>query len=300
MTRHDTRTTTTAKTDQTTPDKQSVSAKTVLSIAVLTFALTVSLTSFLSGNDPRLAIANAQVKAQDALAQYGYDWAKVKVADDGTAVLTGEAPGEAQRVIAYQAVRAAMHTVTDETALVTDVKSQITLAAVATPAVPVPVVAAATSEPAKPAGPQVAATVPPLQSPIETSAISNAPPLVQADCKAEFVDVLSKSTIAFGIDSAKIEKRSTAVLDQLAAIAKRCAGYKLTVEGHTDNTGKTAHNRDLSQKRAEAVRDALVNRGVENNALAAKGYGASKPIASGKSVSSLAKNRRIEFAVSAN
>ncbi|MDR0966532.1 MAG: OmpA family protein [Myxococcales bacterium] len=70
---------------------------------------------------------------------------------------------------------------------------------------------------------------------------------------------------------------------------------KLSVEGHTDSTGKATMNKKLSQARAEAVVDYLVSRGVDPSRLDAMGFGPDNPIATNKTAAGRAKNRRTEF-----
>ena len=70
---------------------------------------------------------------------------------------------------------------------------------------------------------------------------------------------------------------------------------KVEVDGHTDNTGSASVNARLSKQRAEAVRQYLIEHGVPEDRLTAKGYGPSKPIASNKTAEGRAQNRRVEL-----
>lgn len=310
---------------------QSATFKSIVVIAIAMTGLTAGLAWFASSSNPGLAVAQAELGARSALERYGMTWANVHV-EDGTAIITGMAPGDGPRIIAYQAVRGALAEAINDKGIIKGIESRVVVAkADPPPARHEPVIALAETIPDEttPAETTPAETVPaeqqspplaqaePLPEPVvapepapapavvaivETPKALDAPAAtrvpVQADCKAEFSDILSKSRIVFGSDSAKISAESDAVLDQLAAVAKHCASFKVTVEGHTDITGRTAHNRDLSQKRAEAVRDALVARGVARGGIAAKGFGSSKPIAKGDSEAARAQNRRIEMIVS--
>lgn len=285
-----------------------------LGLGCLALAIATSTAAYISASDPRLAIAQAETAAQDALAQSGLTWATVRF-EDNIAHISGEAPGEAQRVMAYEVVRKALRTIMTGTAAVNGVNSHITLAAA--PIAPAPASLAALTEPviesrprlvtietpaATPSASAQATAAPPssaAKAPLETASVKRTESLAPADCKAEFAAVLSSKAIVFAKDSAAIARQSDQVLDQLAGIAKRCGTSRLTIEGHTDSTGTTAHNKQLSQRRAEAVRVAMVTRGVAKDRLAAQGFGAARMIAKGTSESALAKNRRIEFAVSA-
>ena len=70
---------------------------------------------------------------------------------------------------------------------------------------------------------------------------------------------------------------------------------KLWIEGHTDNTGTAAYNLSLSQRRADAVRDYLIQQGVDSKRLVARGFGEEHPIAENKTSEGRAANRRVEF-----
>lgn len=70
---------------------------------------------------------------------------------------------------------------------------------------------------------------------------------------------------------------------------------KIKVQGHTDSIGSEQYNLDLSPKRADAVRDYLIKRGVGADRLIAKGLGESVPIATNDTPEGRAENRRVEF-----
>lgn len=135
-------------------------------------------------------------------------------------------------------------------------------------------------------------------APVQTAALDSEP-APQADvCADAFASALDGTTINFARASAVIQKESRPLLDKLAAIAKRCKGYRLTVEGHTDLTGSPRANLTLSKKRAEAVRWALVDRGIDMDHIAAEGFGATRPLESGITAEANARNRRIAITVS--
>ena len=70
---------------------------------------------------------------------------------------------------------------------------------------------------------------------------------------------------------------------------------KVLVEGHTDSTGAHAFNMDLSNRRAKAVVDYLVGKGVSPSRLSAQGYGPDRPIADNATKLGRSKNRRVQF-----
>ncbi|WP_245767583.1 OmpA family protein [Stigmatella erecta] len=105
-----------------------------------------------------------------------------------------------------------------------------------------------------------------------------------------------KDKVYFDSDRASILPRSNKLLDQVARIIiEHPELEKVWIEGHTDERGSLEYNRELSQKRAEEVRNYLVSRGVSGNRLVAKGYGREYPVASNETVEGRAANRRVEF-----
>jgi outer membrane protein OmpA-like peptidoglycan-associated protein/uncharacterized protein YidB (DUF937 family) len=112
----------------------------------------------------------------------------------------------------------------------------------------------------------------------------------------DLVGVLNYDIINFPSGSAVIPVDGTDFLNK-AAVAIHAAPSETVIEvgGYTDNTGDSASNLQLSQQRADAVRDYLVKQGVDPSALVAKGYGDTKPIASNDTEEGKFRNRRIEF-----
>ena len=116
----------------------------------------------------------------------------------------------------------------------------------------------------------------------------------------ELVTQLEKDgflTLAVNFDTAKatIRPDSAAVLDQAAALLREASSIKVEIAGHTDNVGDADANLSLSQQRAESVRNALVERGIDGGRLVAKGYGATAPVADNRSEAGRAQNRRVEL-----
>jgi outer membrane protein OmpA-like peptidoglycan-associated protein len=86
-------------------------------------------------------------------------------------------------------------------------------------------------------------------------------------------------------------------LDQVAEALKNQSDHKMVVEGHTDSQGTESSNMDLSQRRAQTVRDYLVSRGVPSEIISASGVGQSRPVADNRSAEGRANNRRVEIIV---
>ncbi len=102
--------------------------------------------------------------------------------------------------------------------------------------------------------------------------------------------------IYFDIDKTDLRPESRSTLEEVAKLLKADPSLRLEVAGHTDNTGATAHNMQLSAGRAAAVVNALVTTyGIERARLQANGYGNSKPVAPNDTDQNRAKNRRVEL-----
>ena len=86
-------------------------------------------------------------------------------------------------------------------------------------------------------------------------------------------------------------------LDQLADFLKQYPDRKLIIEGHTDSVGSDAANQALSERRAQAVQQALVGRGVDPARITARGYGKAYPVASNATPEGRALNRRVEVVI---
>ena len=103
--------------------------------------------------------------------------------------------------------------------------------------------------------------------------------------------------LEFATGKDEIKAKSFPSLNSLADLLKKKANYGLRIEGHTDNVGTDESNLILSQKRANAVKNYLIKRGVDGAKLDAFGYGASKPIADNDTPAGRQKNRRVEMKI---
>ncbi|HEY5808149.1 MAG TPA: OmpA family protein [Povalibacter sp.] len=106
--------------------------------------------------------------------------------------------------------------------------------------------------------------------------------------------------VNFETNSATLMETSRPVLDEVAADLKAHPRLKVELEGHTDSVGAAAHNVELSQRRAESVRDYLISQGVSASQLTAKGYGETNPIATNDTPGGRAGNRRVVMSVTDN
>jgi outer membrane protein OmpA-like peptidoglycan-associated protein len=97
-----------------------------------------------------------------------------------------------------------------------------------------------------------------------------------------------------GRDALRAESKPT--LDEIAAMLKEHGALRVRIEGHTDDVGDAAANQALSEKRAAAVRQALVSRyGIAASRLEAQGFGAAKPVAPNATSEGRQQNRRVEL-----
>ncbi|MBL8636349.1 MAG: OmpA family protein [Myxococcales bacterium] len=101
--------------------------------------------------------------------------------------------------------------------------------------------------------------------------------------------------IVFAPNRTEITAATRPVLDQAVAVLAQYSSVRLQIEGHTDNAGPADQNRKLSQQRADAVRQYMIDKGIDGARLTAVGFGPDKPIADNKTAAGRAKNRRVEF-----
>jgi OOP family OmpA-OmpF porin len=114
-------------------------------------------------------------------------------------------------------------------------------------------------------------------------------------CQGDVEAIIRVRSIRFSEASAAIDPASEALLNEVATALKRCVGSIIAVNGHTDRMGDENANVALSKARADAVRWALIGRGIPADGLRAAGYGSSRPV-EGLDPADDA-NRRIDFSV---
>lgn len=120
-------------------------------------------------------------------------------------------------------------------------------------------------------------------------------PVQPLHCQEDVEALLRARTLRFEEGSARIDAASRGLVDEVAQALRPCLGSIIAITGHTDSSGSPAGNMELSRERADAVRRALMERGIPADGLRARGVG------SRQSVEGLAPadpaNRRIEFSV---
>jgi OOP family OmpA-OmpF porin len=114
-------------------------------------------------------------------------------------------------------------------------------------------------------------------------------------CEVEAV--IELQGVHFDFDKSTLRPEAMVILNEAAALLNKHERVVVEVAGHTDSTGSDAYNQGLSERRANAVRDYLVEKGVRASRLSAKGYGESMPVASNDTKEGRAENRRVELIV---
>lgn len=101
--------------------------------------------------------------------------------------------------------------------------------------------------------------------------------------------------VNFDFDKATLRQEDIAIINRDAASLEEWGNVNIEVAGHTDSRGSDEYNINLSQQRAEAVRNYLVSKGIAADRLSAKGYGESQPVAGNDTDEGRFKNRRVEL-----
>lgn len=134
------------------------------------------------------------------------------------------------------------------------------------------------------------------------SVISNHPELLEGKAiETKYADQITEAVssrsyhIEFETGSAVIRSSSYRTLDEIFNSAVVAEGLKLGVYGHTDNNGTDAVNIPLSEKRAAAVKDYLVHKGLQDTRIESRGFGAAKPVADNRTEEGRSRNRRVEI-----
>ena len=111
------------------------------------------------------------------------------------------------------------------------------------------------------------------------------------------VMTLDSKSIRFDFDKAEVKPEYRDILNRIAGILMTLKGFTIAVYGYTDDVGTQTYNLQLSRRRAEAVRDFLVQAGISATILSTKGFGKSDPRMPGNSDEARAANRRVEIAI---
>ncbi len=127
-----------------------------------------------------------------------------------------------------------------------------------------------------------------------TQAIAQALSSEQTEFKVNLENLYEQNL--FATNSARISARDYNGLDVVANFLKKTPDtIKVRIEGHTDSTGRRAYNQTLSEKRAKAIANYFINKGIDPKRITTRGYGETRPIASNATEEGKAKNRRTEM-----
>ncbi len=111
------------------------------------------------------------------------------------------------------------------------------------------------------------------------------------------VMTLGEKSIRFDFDKANIEPQYRDILNRIAGVLMTLQGYSIYVYGYTDDIGTQDYNLKLSARRAQAVRDSLVQAGIKPGLITTKGFGKSDPRVKGDTAQARAANRRVEIGI---
>ncbi|MCX7605839.1 MAG: OmpA family protein [Bacteroidia bacterium] len=106
---------------------------------------------------------------------------------------------------------------------------------------------------------------------------------------------LTLRNVFFEFDRAELRPESAMELDEVVRLLKANPSWQIEIQGHTDSIGSPSYNQSLSQRRAEAVRSYLIQKGISSSRMIARGYGANRPLASNNTEEGRALNRRTEI-----
>ncbi len=108
---------------------------------------------------------------------------------------------------------------------------------------------------------------------------------------------LGEDTLKFDFDKADLKPEDKELLSRIAGILLTSQDYTIAINGHTDDVGSDEYNDGLSERRAAAVRDYLVEAKISEEILSVQGWGKKQPLVQGTSDDARAKNRRVELGI---
>ena len=112
--------------------------------------------------------------------------------------------------------------------------------------------------------------------------------------------VLTLGDVLFDTGRAELKSGATRKVDQLAQFLMEHPDRRVQIEGFTDSVGTDSYNEDLSQRRADAVKAALINRGIEPSRIGTEGFGKAYPVANNTDSGGRQLNRRVEVVIGGN
>ena len=115
--------------------------------------------------------------------------------------------------------------------------------------------------------------------------------------EGNLIAVTFKGDVTFDTNSTVVKPGLYSEIDRVAGVLKRYPQTLIRVEGHTDSVGTAEYNMDLSLRRANAVKNLLVQRGVDSSRIQTIGYGESMPVATNDTEAGRQRNRRVEIKI---
>jgi outer membrane protein OmpA-like peptidoglycan-associated protein len=112
--------------------------------------------------------------------------------------------------------------------------------------------------------------------------------------------VLTLGDVLFDTGRSELKSGASRKLDQLAQFLVEHPDRRVQIDGFTDSVGTDSYNEELSQRRANTVREALISRGVESSRIGTEGYGKSYPVANNNDSGGRQLNRRVEVVIGGN
>ncbi|RWO41835.1 MAG: flagellar motor protein MotB [Mesorhizobium sp.] len=153
-----------------------------------------------------------------------------------------------------------------------------------------------TADGSKPAAAQTVAASTAEVGPVATDAAKAH--FSDEECLNRFTVLSRTGAIYFRPASARLDAKSRPLLTEVEGVVGKCPSLKVEVSGYTDSDGSPDANKLLSERRAQAVADALIAEGIPRNQISAAGYGEDRPVAANDTPKNKALNRRIEFSAS--
>lgn len=134
----------------------------------------------------------------------------------------------------------------------------------------------------------------------QAEAIKNKVPEVKVYRVGEGIIVEFADKILFDYNKSDVSNAAKLSIDKLITVLEDYPDTDIEVQGHTDNTGSDSNNMALSKRRASAVSDYLISRGLASGRIRTSGYGESAPNYSNNAEETRSQNRRVEFLITAN
>lgn len=118
--------------------------------------------------------------------------------------------------------------------------------------------------------------------------------------EGDLLAISLKGDVTFDTNSSIVRPGLYSEIDRVSNVIKKYPDTVIMIEGHTDSKGSEAYNMDLSRRRADAVKDLFIDRGVAPSRLEIAAYGESKPVATNETESGRQLNRRVEIKIAPN